>query len=122
MSYEHQAVNPKGSRSGARRRKRPSSGSSNFEGSTGDSSSSSHKNKKKRRYRNNSRDEFRKERPPTFNGEIKNSQEAEAWLLGMRKYFQVQDYSGNMKERVYLQLRWKRIYMVGAPQASEEDQ
>ena len=23
-----------------------------------------------------------------------------AWLLGMRKYFQVQDYFGNMKERV----------------------
>ena len=27
-------------------------------------------------------------------------QEAKAWLLGMRKYFQVQDYSGNMKARV----------------------
>ena len=37
---------------------------------------------------------------PAFNGEIANGQEAEAWLLGMRKYFQVQDYSGNMKARV----------------------
>ena len=35
-----------------------------------------------------------------FNGEVKNGQEVEAWLLGMRKYFQVQDYSGNMKARV----------------------
>ena len=38
--------------------------------------------------------------PPTFNGEIKNGQEAEAWLLGMKKYFQVQYYSGNIKARV----------------------
>ena len=38
--------------------------------------------------------------PPTFNSEIKNGQEVEAWLLGMRKYFQVQDYSENMKNRV----------------------
>ena len=36
----------------------------------------------------------------TFNGEIKTGQEAEAWILGMRKYFQVQDYSKNMKVRV----------------------
>ena len=39
-------------------------------------------------------------RPPIFNGKIKNGQEYEAWLLGMRKYLQVQDYSGNMKARV----------------------
>ena len=43
---------------------------------------------------------FRKAKPPTFNGEVKTGQEAEAWLLGIRKYFQVQDYSGNMKARV----------------------
>ena len=27
-------------------------------------------------------------------------QEDESWILGIKKYFQVQDYSGNMKERV----------------------
>ena len=27
-------------------------------------------------------------------------QEAKAWILGINKYFQVQDYSGNMKTRV----------------------
>ena len=52
------------------------------------------------RYWNNSRDEFKKERPPTFNGDVKSGQEAEAWLLRMRKYFQFQDYSVNMKARV----------------------
>ena len=35
-----------------------------------------------------------------FDGELKSGQEAESWLLGMRKYFQVQDYSGNMKAMV----------------------
>ena len=89
-----------GSRRGARRRKRSSSGSSDSEGSTRGSSSSSHRNKRKKCYRNSSHDEFKKARPPTFNGEIKNGQEFEAWLLGMMKYFQGQDYSGNMKARV----------------------
>ena len=53
-----------------------------------------------RRYHNCSCDEFKKARPPTFNGEIKNGQEVESWILTTRKYFQVQDYSGNMKPRV----------------------
>ena len=100
MNSGHRAVNPKGSRSNTRRRKRSSSGSSDPDGSTGASSSSSHRNKRKRRYRNSSCDEFKKARPPTFNGEVKTGQEAEPWLLGMRKYFQVQEYSGNMKARV----------------------
>ena len=98
INSEHRTTNPEGSRSGARRRKRSSSGSS--KGPIEGSSSSSHRNKKKRRYRNCACEEFKKERPPTFNGEIKDGEEAEAWILGMRKYFQVQDYYGNMKARV----------------------
>ena len=62
--------------------------------------SSSHRNKKNRCYENRSHDEFKKAKLPTFDGEVNNGQEAEAWLLGMRKYFQVQDYYGNMKARV----------------------
>ena len=93
-------VRLEGSKSSTRRRKRYPSGSSDSERSTSSSSSSSHKNERKRHYQNHSHDEFKKARPPTFNGEIKNGQEAEAWLLGMRKYFQVQDYYGNMKARV----------------------
>ena len=56
--------------------------------------------KRKRHYQNNSCDEFKKSRTPTFNGEVKSGQEAESWLIGMKKYFQVQDYLGNMKARV----------------------
>ena len=64
--------------------------SSDSEKSSGDSSSPSHRKERRRRYQNHSRDEFKKARPPNFNGEVKTGQEAEAWLLGMRKYFQVQ--------------------------------
>ena len=55
---------------------------------------------RKKHHRHRSRDEFKKAKPPTFDGEIKIGQEAEAWLLGIKKYFQVHDYSGNMKARV----------------------
>ena len=100
MSSGRRLTNTEGSKSSTRRRKRYPSESSEFKGSTEDSSSSSHGEKRRIRYRNSSWDEFKKARPPTFNGETKNGQEAKAWLLGMRKYFQVQDYSGNMKARV----------------------
>ena len=100
MKSGHRVVNPEESRSGVRRKQRYSSGSSDSKGSTGGSISSSHRNKRNRHCRNSSCDEFKKVRPPTFNGEVKTSQEDEAWLLGMKKYFQVQDYFGNMKTRV----------------------
>ena len=89
MNSGEMTVRPESSKSSTRRRKRSPSESSKFEGSTGDSSSSSHRNERNRCYQSHSHDEFKKERPPTFNGEVKNGQEAEAWLLGMRKYFQV---------------------------------
>jgi hypothetical protein len=36
----------------------------------------------------------------TFDGEVKKGEEAKAWLLGLKKYFRVHNYSRNMKERV----------------------
>ena len=100
MNFGNRATNLEGSRSGARRIKMSSSRSSDSEGSIGGLISSSHRNKRKRRYQNSSHGEFKNAKPPTFDGELKSIQEDESWLLGMRKYFQVQDYSGNMKERV----------------------
>ena len=90
----------KGSKSSTRRRRRASSRSSNSKESSGDSRSSSHKSKRKRCHTNRSRDEFKNAKPPMFDGEVNTRQQAKAWLLGIKKYFQVQDYSGNMKERV----------------------
>ena len=89
MNSGDQIVRPKGSKRSTRRRKRSPSRSSDSEISISGSISSSHKNDRKRHYQNHSCDEFKKARTPTFNGEIKNGQEAEAWILGMRKYFQV---------------------------------
>ena len=89
-----------GRKSSTRRRRRTSSGSSDSEESSGDSSSSSRKRKRRRHHRDRSQDEFRKSKPPTFDGEVKTGQEAEAWILGIKKYFQVHDYSGNMKEEL----------------------
>ena len=78
MNYGDRTVRPKVSKSTARRIKRSPSGSSKYEGSTGGSSSSSHENKRKRCYQNHSHDEFKKDRPSTFNGEILNNQKAES--------------------------------------------
>ena len=80
---------PKGSKSITRRRRRTLSGSFDSEESSGDTTSSSHKRKRTRHHRDFSRDEFRKAKPSTFDGEIKTGQEDEAWLLGIKKYFQV---------------------------------
>ena len=100
MDSRHGTAKPEGSKSSTKRRIRTSSRSFDSEESNGDSSSSSHKSKRKRRHKDCSQDEFKKGKPPTFDGEVKTRQEAEAWLLGIKKYFQVQDYSGNMKARV----------------------
>ena len=76
-----------GSKSSTRRRRMTSSRSSDSKESSGDSSSSSHKRKRKRHHRDCSRDEFKKDKPPTFDGEVKTRQEAEAWILGIRSTF-----------------------------------
>ena len=99
IDFGQGTVKPKGSKSSTRRR-RTSSRASDSEESSGDSSSSSRKGKRKMHHRDRSWDEFKKAKPPTFDGEVKIGQEAEAWLLGIKKYFQVQDYSRNMKARV----------------------
>jgi hypothetical protein len=42
-------------------------------------------------------EEFRKAKPPSFDDEIKKGEEAEAWLLGLKKYFRIHDFSENLK-------------------------
>ena len=67
-----------GSKSSTRRRRMTSSGSSDSEESSGDTSSSSRKRKIKRHHRDRSQDEFKKAKPPTFDGEVKTGQEAKS--------------------------------------------
>ena len=35
-----------------------------------------------------------------LNGEVEKGEEDEAWLLGMKKYFQIYNYSGRLKARM----------------------
>jgi hypothetical protein len=44
--------------------------------------------------------EMKKIKPPTFYGEHKNDDNAETWLLGMRKYFQLHNYSSQAEGRI----------------------
>jgi hypothetical protein len=44
--------------------------------------------------------QFRKAKPPSFDSEIKKGEEAEAWLLGLKKYFRFHDFLENLKARV----------------------
>jgi hypothetical protein len=58
------------------------------------------KNKKRNNSHSSLTEEFKKTKPPTFDGEIKKGEEVKAWLFGLKKYFQVHSYSKNTKERI----------------------
>jgi hypothetical protein len=44
--------------------------------------------------------EFKKIKPSTFDGGSKKWEEDEAWLLDIKKYFQIYNYSNNMKVKM----------------------
>jgi hypothetical protein len=44
--------------------------------------------------------EMNKIKPPTFDGEHQKDEEVETWLLGMRKYFQLHNYSSHAEGRI----------------------
>jgi hypothetical protein len=44
--------------------------------------------------------ELRKIKPPNFNGEHKKGEDVEAWLLEMKKYFQLHDYPSRVEARI----------------------
>jgi hypothetical protein len=64
------------------------------------------------------REEMNKIKPPTFDGEHKKDEDAETWLLGMRKYFQLHNYSARRRENCYLSVKMKGINVVGSVCAS----
>jgi len=71
-----------------------------MEYSSGTSHSEHRKSKKKRQYHDEITSEFKNIKPPTFNGEVETGEETEAWLSGMKKYFQIYNYSGELKARM----------------------
>ena len=69
--------------------------------STSDSSDDNHYTKK-RKYKpyEEISGEFKKLKPPIFNGDTKKGEEAESWLSGMKKYFHIYNYSNQLKARM----------------------
>jgi hypothetical protein len=52
--------------------------------------------------------EMNKIKPPTFDSEHKRDEDAETWLLGMIKYFQLHNYSSHVERRISIyQLKGK---------------
>ena len=45
-------------------------------------------------------DEFKKVKPPNFDGEVNKSQHEKIWFLGMNNLFKLHDYSKNMKAKM----------------------
>ena len=56
--------------------------------------------KKRRSTRDELVGELRRIKPPTFDGEVKKGEDVEAWLIGLRKFFQLHQYTPNMEARV----------------------
>jgi hypothetical protein len=72
------------------------------------SSSSSPTRKHRKSGRDELKGEINKIKPPTFDGEHKKEEDAEIWLLGMKKYFQLQNYSAHAEGRIAMyQLKGK---------------
>jgi len=63
--------------------------------------SSRGKSSRRRKYRRDElQGELRKVKPPTFRGDSEKREDAEAWLLGMRKYFRIYNYSSKMEASI----------------------
>jgi hypothetical protein len=100
-----------------RRRGRSRSGSRHLSLSQRHSDSKTHSSSSPsptRKHRKSGREELKGEmnkiKPPTFDGEHKKEEDAETWLLGMKKYFQLQNYSAHAEGRIAMyQLKGKSL-------------
>jgi hypothetical protein len=75
---------------------------------THSSSSPSPTRKRRRSGVDELKGEMNKIKPPMFDGEHQKEEDAETWFLGMRKYFQLQNYSSHAEGRIVMyQLKGK---------------
>jgi hypothetical protein len=97
------------------RRRRSRSGSRHYHLSPKHSGKETHSSSSPsptRKHRKSGKDELKGEmnkiKPPTFDGEHKKEEDVETWLLGMKKYFQLQNYSVHAEGRITMyQLKGK---------------
>jgi hypothetical protein len=73
-------------------------GDSSFEGTP--SAKDKTKTDRKRKRIDHLKGEFKNIKLATFDGESRTGEEAKAWLLDIKKYFQIYNYSSNMKVRM----------------------
>jgi hypothetical protein len=93
------------SRSGSRHHRRSPNHSDNEAHS---SSSPSPTRKHRRSGVDELKGEMNKIKPPTFDGKHKKEEDAKTWFLGVRNYFQLQNYSSHAKGRIAMyQLKGK---------------
>jgi hypothetical protein len=55
---------------------------------------------KRKKYQSFLTKEFKKARPPTFDGEINKGKDFEAWIFNLKKYFRVHNYLDNTNARI----------------------
>ena len=47
-------------------------------------------------------DDFKRENPPNFDGYLKKSEDAEAWIIRMKKFFEFNEYTESMKAKNFI--------------------
>jgi len=58
---------------------------------------------RRRKYRKDElQGELKKVKPPRFRGDNEKGEYVEAWLLGMRKYFHIYNYSSKMEANIVI--------------------
>jgi hypothetical protein len=55
--------------------------------------------------------DLRKIKPSDFDSENKKGEDVEAWLLGIRKYFQLYSYSSNLEDMISIYHRHRKNFM-----------
>jgi hypothetical protein len=93
-------VQPRGRRHSLKESSGEEIGNSEGSSSSKASSHSQRKGKKRKNSKIHDPEEFKKSKPPSFNGEIDKGEEVESWLLGLKKYFRVPHYSKNLKAQI----------------------
>jgi hypothetical protein len=60
------------------------------------------RHQRRRHEQDNVQGEIGKIKPTTFDGENKKGEDVEAWLLGIRKHFQLHGYSSNLEGKIWI--------------------
>jgi hypothetical protein len=78
---------------------------------THSSSSPSPTQKHRKSRKDELKGEMNKIKPPTFDGEHKKEEDVDTWLLGMKKYFQLQKYFTHAEGRIAMYQLKGKAYM-----------